>query len=199
MSGKEAEQTLSVIRTLMERSTRYTSLSGYAGIAAGAVTLLGCAVRHWLNTPFLPTWIGVLIAAFSASVVVTALNARVNGEPLWTRQAQTVVIALIPAFIAGMVLTVVLARIGQEALLPGVWMLLWGVGALAMSFFTPRVIWLLGVTFMAAGTLTLCAGPLDDVLTMGLSFGAIHLVYGVFLSVVRHPASAVSPAFRHLC
>jgi len=34
MTSKEAEQTLSLIRTLMERSTCYTNLSGHAGIAA---------------------------------------------------------------------------------------------------------------------------------------------------------------------
>src|SRR5262245_52932093 len=90
MTSKEAEQTLSVIRTLMERSTRYTNLSGDAGIAAGALTLLGCALRTWFQTPFLATWIGVLIAACGANIYFAAAMARANGEPLWTRQARTV-------------------------------------------------------------------------------------------------------------
>lgn len=193
MTGKEAEQTLAVIRTLMERSTRYTNLSGHAGIAAGAVTLLGCAMRLWGHTPFLPTWLGVLIAAFGASVLVTAAMARANGEPLWTRQARTVVVALTPTFVAGLVMTVALKRSGQEALLPGVWMLLWGVGALAMSFFTPRVIWTLGVTFMLAGTFVLMFGPFDDAASMGLTFGAIHLAYGTGLTLLRQPARPPEP------
>ena len=61
-------------------------------------------------------------------------------------------------------------------------MLLWGVGALAMSFFTPRVITLLGATFMGAGMLTLFFGPFDDALAMGLTFGTIHLAYGILLT-----------------
>ena len=96
MTSKEAEQTLSLIRTLMERSTCYTNLSGHAGIAAGVATLVGCAMRIWYNTPFLSTWIGVLIAAAGASVYFTAAMARANGEPPWTRQAKTVMLAFTP-------------------------------------------------------------------------------------------------------
>ena len=187
MTGKEAEQTLAVIRTLMERSTRYTNLSGHAGVAAGVLALLGCALRVWLHTPFLVTWLGVLVAACAATALFTALMARANREPLWTRQARTAVLALSPALFVALVLTAVLARVGQEALLPGIWMLMWGVGALAMSFFTPRVISLLGITFLVAGTFTLSVQPVHDALSMGMTFGLIHLAYGVVLSVVRQP------------
>src|SRR6476619_5047402 len=93
MTSKEAEQTLSLIRTLMERSTCYTNLSGHAGIAAATATFVGCALRTWYNTPFLSTWIGVLLAAAGASLFFTAAMARANGEPAWSRQARTVVIA----------------------------------------------------------------------------------------------------------
>jgi multisubunit Na+/H+ antiporter MnhC subunit len=197
MTSKEAEQTLTLIRGLMERSTRYTNLSGHAGIAAGVSTLVGCALRMWVNTPFLSTWIGVLIAATGASIYYTAAMARGNGEPPWSRQAQTVALAFTPAFVAGLVLTAVLAQVGQAPLLPGVWMLLWGVGALAMSLFTPRAFCLLGVAFMVAGSFTLFTRPTNDVLTMGLSFGGIHLAYGTILFIVRHPARAVEPLLHH--
>jgi hypothetical protein len=196
MTSKEAEQTLSVIRTLMERSTRYTNLSGHAGIAAGALTLLGSGLRHWYDMPFLPTWLGVLLAACVANVLFAAGMARANGEPLWTRQAQTVLLSLTPAFAAGLVLTAVLARMGLDLLLPGVWMLLWGVGALAMSFFTPRIISLLGVAFMVAGVLALFAPPANDALSMAMTFGAIHLVYGGVLFALRHPLRQAAPLLQ---
>ncbi len=196
MTSKEAEQTLSLIRTLMERSACYTNLSGHAGIAASTATFVGCALRVWYHTPFLSTWIGVLLAAAGASVYFTGMMARANGEPVWSRQARTVVIAFTPALVAGLVLTAVLARVGQEALLPGVWMLLWGVGALAMSLFTPRTFSLLGVSFLASGTGVLVFQPVNDVLSMGLTFGAIHLAYGTLLFIVRQPARGAEPAFQ---
>jgi len=68
-----------------------------------------------------------------------------------------------------------------------------------MSFFTPRLISLLGATFLAAGTVALAAPPIDDALAMGLTFGAIHLAYGVALYVARLSQCAGWPLFRHLC
>jgi uncharacterized membrane protein HdeD (DUF308 family) len=183
MTGREAEQTLSVIRTLMERSTTYTNLSGHAGIAAGLLALAGSALRAGLNTPFLPTWLGVLAAALATTFLFTARMAQRNGEPLWTRQSRTVFLSLLPALAGTLVLTAVLTRVGQVVLLPGVWMLMWGVGALAMSFFTPRVISMLGLTFMAAGVATFCLGPMPDALCMGATFGLVHLGYGVALTL----------------
>ena len=194
MTGKEAEETLGVIRTLMERSTCYTHLSAHAGLAAGGITLVGSALRLWLHTPFVATWIGVLFAAAGAVIYFQAAIARQNQEPLWTRQARTVVMSLTPAFISGLVLTAVLSRAGLESLLPGVWMLLWGVGALAMSFFTPRVISLLGLAFLGCGTAMLVLGPnLSDAASMGLTFGAIHLVYGIGLALAREPVYSTRP------
>jgi hypothetical protein len=183
MDGREAEQTLETIRTLMERGTRYTNLSGHAGMAAGCCALMGCALRGWFGTPFVATWMGVLVAACAACVWFTMRMAAANGEPLWTRQARTVTLALLPSLVSALVLTVVLARVGQERILPGVWMLLWGVGALAISFFTPWVMSALGVTFMAAGMVALLTTPTSDVLTMGITFGLIHLIYGFALTV----------------
>jgi hypothetical protein len=73
---------------------------------------------------------------------------------------------------------------------------LWGVGALAISLFTPRSFSLLGVSFMVAGTATLFVSTTNDVLSMGLTFGAIHLVYGVALFVIRYSARVPEPAFQ---
>jgi hypothetical protein len=199
MNGREAEETLSVIRTLMERGTRYTNLSGDAGVAAGGLALVGSGLRLWLDTPFLVTWIGVLIAACSAIVYFTWRMAQANGEPFWTRPARTVLLALSPALVCALLITYVLARAGQGQLLPGIWMLLWGVGALAMSFFTPRVISVLGIGFMVAGTVTLLAGPGNDALTMGATFGGMHLAYGIMLTLARFSPCAGWPVFRHLC
>lgn len=193
MTGREAEQTLSVIRTLMERGTQYTHLSGHAGIAAGLLTLLGSFLRARYDTPFMVTWMGVLAAASASTVLFTAALARAHGERVWTRQARTVTLALLPSLSCALILTAVLGRVGQSALLPGVWMLLWGVGALAMSFFTPRVISMLGITFLIAGTVTLASGITNDALTMALTFGAIHLGYGAILTAVPATADRITP------
>lgn len=60
-----------------------------------------------------------------------------------------------------------------------------------MSFFTPRVITNLGFCFLAAGTVTLLGRLENDAWTMGLSFGAIHLLFGAVLSAA--PGRAPAP------
>ena len=168
MTTHEAERDLQVIRTLMERGTRYTTLTASSGITAGLIALVGCAVQ-WLNPlgleyrwNFVGTWSLVFIAAALANLYFTAQLARRNGEPTWSRPARTVVCALIPAFVAGVVLSTTLFRIGRIDLLPGTWMLLYGCGALAMSYFTPVVIRVLGIGFMAVGSVANVAASLPN-------------------------------------
>lgn len=190
MNRCEAEESLHVIRTMMERSTRYTNLSGHAGIAAGLMALAGALLRHYAHTPFLLTWSTVFLAACASTVYFTARMARANGEPFWSPQARTAFLALTPALTAAILLTLTLERAGRLDLLPGTWMLLWGVGALAMGSFTPRVIASLGLTFLVVGGAVLALPPLPDSLLMGGSFGLLHLVFGAAIALARRPSAA---------
>jgi hypothetical protein len=176
---------------LMERGTRYTHVCGSSGIAAGLITLAGCAVLSagWLPydrvTNFVATFAVVFLAAFLANAYFTFCMARQNHEPVWSRPARSVTLAFLPNFVAGLVLSAVMLREGRLDLLPGTWMLLYGCGALAMSFFAPASILVLGVAFGIAGAVTLLFFPGHEVLMMGLTFGGIHLAYGLAVSLTR--------------
>jgi hypothetical protein len=206
MTPKEAEQTLSTIRTLMERGTQYTNISSTSAIAAGLVTLAGCAVRRSGLLPFdekwnfFITWGAVFVVSLAAMIYFTAAQARRNGEPVWTRQARQVTLSILPAFFAAVVISQALFDRNLRDLLPGTWMLLYGCGALAMGFFTPLSIRVLGLAFMAAGTLALLVFPGNEVLAMGLAFGGIHLTWGLALSLQRQrwPAGQAPPAAKNL-
>jgi hypothetical protein len=187
----QAERTLEVIRMLMERGTRYTHVCGSSGIAAGLITFVGCAILAWGHLPydyatsFVTTFALVFVASFLANVYFTYQMARQNHEPFWSRPARTVTLAFLPNFVAGVVLSVVMCREGRLDLLPGIWMLLYGCGALAMSFFAPLSILVLGVAFVVAGIFALVFFPGHEVLMMGMSFGGLHLAYGLAVSLTR--------------
>lgn len=201
MTPREAEQTLSVIRTLMERGTVYTNISSASAVAAGAATLGGCALRqsHLLDPllsdgwSFFVIWSAVFAVSVAATAYFTAGQARRNGEPVWTRQSRTVVLSILPAFFAAVIFSQALFMRGMRDLLPGTWMLLYGCGALAMSFFTPLSIRVLGLAFMAAGALALLGFPGHEVLAMGLSFGAIHLSWACAVALQRQRWAAPHP------
>src|SRR5437588_6480140 len=157
---------------LMERGTRYTHVCGSSGIAAGLITFAGCAVLSSGRLPydrvtnFVATFCVVFLASFLANVYFTFRMARQNHEPVWSRPARSVTLAFLPNFVAGIVLSCVMVREGRLDLLPGIWMLLYGCGELAISFFAPPSILILGVAFVLAGIFALLIFPGHEVLMM---------------------------------
>jgi hypothetical protein len=95
---------------------------------------------------------------------------------------------LLPCFVAGAVVTVLMSRLGRLDWLPGLWLLLYGGGALATSFFAPSSIGRLGGVCLALGAASLILPAPHPVLTMIIGFGLTHLVYGiaVLLAERRH-------------
>ena len=127
---EHAEHTLETIRNLMERSQRYENISGHSGLVAGSAVLVGCAV---LNKPsilplepragFVAVWTAVFAVALIAHLALTFAKARQRGEPVWSRQARTVLLALLPNFLAGAALSVLMWRIDRLDLLPALWLI----------------------------------------------------------------------------
>ncbi len=200
MTPREAETTLAAIRTLMERGTVYKHISSTSAVAAGLVTLAGCVIRASGALPldekwgYFTVWGSVFALSLAVSLYFTAAQARRNGEAPWSRSAKTVILSILPVFFTAVVLSHVLFQRDLRDLLPGTWMLLYGCGALAMSFFTPLSIRVLGLAFLAAGTLQLLLFRLGDVWAMGLSFGAIHLGWGLALSFQRQQEMSLDRA-----
>ena len=191
MQLEHAEHTLETIRTLMERSQRYEHLSGYSGLVAGGLALAGSAALagHWLSVSadaaFVIVWATVFVLAFATNAVLTANRARRRGEPVWSRRARTVSLAVLPAFVSGVAISIPLARTGQLQFLPAVWLTLYGCGALATSFFAPRSIAALGATCLALGIASLLVLPGWPLLTMAVGFGVTHVFFGFSVLVAE--------------
>jgi hypothetical protein len=185
MQQEHAEFTLETIRTLMERSQRYEHISGLGGLIAGGAACTGGAILAGGWLPWSPAgnfgvvWGVVFVVALVSQCVLTFARARQRGEPVWSRQARTVTLALLPCVVAGATLSVLMARIGRLDWLPAVWLLLYGTGALATSFFAPRSIGWLGCVCLGLGAVALLLPTPHPVITMVVGFGLTHLVYGV--------------------
>jgi hypothetical protein len=181
MQLEHAEHTLETIRTLMERSQRYAHLSGYSGLVAGTLALTGSA----LPGDFLAVWTSVFVLAFAAHCAITFGRARRRGEPAWTRQARTVSWAVLPALLAGVTVSAALTRLGRQDLLPALWLVLYGCGALATSFFAPRSIAVLGAVCLTLGIVAMLVLPDWPRLTMAVGFGLTHVAFGVGVLVAE--------------
>lgn len=191
MQFEHAEHTLETIRTLMERSQRYEHISGYSGLVAGSAVLVGWAVLEWATLPFEPrvsfavVWSTVFLFAFCCHCVLTFARARQRGEPVWSRQARTVLQAVLPGFVASVAVSVLMWRLGRLNLLPGFWLLFYGCSALATSFFAPKSIRALGAVCLALGVAGLVVAPDRPGLTMAVGFGLTHIVFGACVLVTE--------------
>jgi hypothetical protein len=189
MDPRQAARSLEVIRTLMERTTQYQLLTARAGLTAGALACLGALSFLWLDsanpTSFGVVWGLVFLGSLQATICEVLVRGRRNGEPLWSRQARTVVVALVPALASALLLTVWLVVRGEHLWLPGVWLLCYGQGALATSSYAPAPIRWMGASALLLGGVALWLGPAWAIPMMGVGFGLGHLSLGVALVVAE--------------
>lgn len=183
----EALRALAEIRSVVDRSARYSTFSAASGFIAGGAAFVGSgmcgAFPNFVGaTPqagwtFAGVWAGVFAIAAAGLAVLTTLKARRRGEVVWTPIARTAFAALLGPGLAGLTGSAVLAYQGLFDLLPGLWLLLYGCGWWAVSFFAPLFLRVLGATFVVLG---LCAWLKMDsaALWLGLGFGGLHCVFG---------------------
>jgi hypothetical protein len=185
MDARQAARNLEVIRTLMERTCQYQLLTARAGLAAGCLAGIGALLLLVLQAEdpwqFGLVWLGVFVGSILAVIITTILRSRERGEMVWSRPARTVVVALLPALFAALVLTVFFFLQGMHMWLPGIWMLCYGLGALATAAYAPATIRWLGIAVLVLSGPTLWLGPAWAILMMGLVFGLGHIVLGVVL------------------
>jgi hypothetical protein len=197
MDARQAEQNLELIRTLMERTVQYQLLTARAGLVAGSLAVLGAAFFLWLDpaepVAFAAVWGGVFLGSTTATCVGTAIRSRRTGEPVWSRQARAVVLALTPALFAALALTALFFRLGEamHLWLPGIWMLCYGQGALATSAYAPAPIRYLGIASLLGGAVTLALGPAFAIPMMAAVFGGGHLGLGAVLLAAEKRQNSV--------
>ena len=71
---------------------------------------------------------------------------------------------------------------GDWALMPPVWLLLYGAGALAGGVFTVAAVRLLGLAFMALGVLALVTPPAWGDVWLGMGFGGLQIGFGLYIA-----------------
>ena len=204
MKADKAGEQLKVIRQLMERPVRYSTMSGVSGILAGAAALVGLALDQHFWTRLAPNealvvnmfvWGGVFVAALTAALVLTRLREKRQGMPFWSPVKRRILSTILPPFVAAIGLTAAVAgrfgvqggwdTIPQGYLIPAIWMLFYGVALWQVGQFSPVEVRLLGAGFIAAGLATAAVATSYPYWAMGITFGGFHVVYGVG-GCVRH-------------
>jgi hypothetical protein len=179
-----AMEDLRFIRQTMENGNAFTAVPGWGGVGMGVTALAAAAIAAGRATQ--EAWLGVwgLEAVIAAGIGAWAIErkARRVGLPVLSGTGRKVLLGFMPASLAAIVLTVALWQGGAFAMIPGAWLLLYGVAVVAAGTFSVRVVPLMGVCFMVLGTLALLLGASAGDLFMALGFGGLHVVFGAIIA-----------------
>jgi hypothetical protein len=183
--------TLAYIRASIESSSSL-DVPGMAGIVVGVIGLLAAIVVSLPRGA--PHWLGIwLFAAAAALALGGALVARQivqRGHARYWGPARKFLLCLCPALLAGGVLTLVLSSTGSVALIPGMWLLLYGCAVLSASTVTTagvaRLVGIMGALFVALGSITFALPLAAHNAMLGLGFGGVHIVFGLLIGRLTH-------------
>jgi hypothetical protein len=201
MDNNWAAENLQVIRTLMERSALYrralAPIMLYTGLLGTGGGALGFILGITEPAGFVLLWAAVGLAALAGSFLLVRRQAMHESEPFWSAPTRHVSQALTPPLFAGAATGLLVLAGGRgiqnaewvPALLPALWLVLYGCALTAAGFFMRRGIRTLGWIFLVAGcglaglelTGSINVLPIWGNLLMGCSFGLLHLACGVYL------------------
>src|SRR5687767_15293275 len=109
-------------------------------------------------------------------------KAKKASLPLLTASANKLLFSFTPVVVVGMVITLALMKLQLYALLPGVWMLLYGTAVVAAGAFSVRIVPVMGAAFILVGAAALFAPVAWGIGLMITGFGVLHIVFGVVIA-----------------
>ena len=208
-----AAEHLQTIRTLMERSAVYRRALAPIMVWNGIVGVIGGVVGWKMNLPsiraFVEFWSVAALLAIIGSFLLVRRQALRDSEPFWSPPTRRIAQALLPPLFVGAFLNCLICLIVNpdsnadafdfhvmSALVAG-WLLLYGCAAHAAAFFMTRGMKLFGWLFILLGAALLPAifsfkWPFDlsPSLLMAITFGGLHLLYGIYLYLTEKRKNA---------
>jgi hypothetical protein len=174
---------LEYIRETMESSRAFTSVPGWGGIVMGVSALATAALvsSPGLADQWLPLWVLDALLAATIGGVFMHQKARHQGERLSRGVGRRFLLGLAPPVIAAIALTAALYRAEIVDPIPGLWLLLYGVGVVTGGMFSVRSVPIMGAAFMVLGLIALAAPASWANPLLAIGFGGLHLVFGALI------------------
>jgi hypothetical protein len=175
---------LRYIRETMEGAASFTAVPGFGGIAMGATALFAALVAaHQTSAArWLVVWLIEGVVALAIGVACMARKARSVHVPLWSRPGRKFALGLFPPMLTAALLTLVLYRVDLIGTLPGIWLLLYGVGVAAAGAYSVKVVPAMGLCFMCLGAVALFSPETWGNWLLAAGFGGLHTAFGIIIA-----------------
>jgi hypothetical protein len=199
MEKEKYIQDLREIKEIMDRSSKFISLSGLSGIAAGIIALAGSWIAYRyiytesdfygyhvvaLSSDTLMSLLGlgavVLIVAVSAGIFFTAMKAKKTKHKIWNSQAKRLLINLSIPLVTGGLLSLIFLSRGFIGIIAPITLIFYGLALVNASKYTHEEIRSLGIIEIALGLISAYFIGFG-LLFWAIGFGLLHIVYGIIM------------------
>ncbi|HJQ66069.1 MAG TPA: hypothetical protein VJ816_06815 [Gemmatimonadales bacterium] len=174
---------LRYIRATMERAGSFTAVPGWGQVVVGA-TALGAAVvaaQQQSTLNWLVVWLAEAMVALAVGGWTMVRKARAVNDSLLSGPGRRFGLSFLPPLVVGGLLTVALYLGGARALIPAVWLLLYGTGVITGGAFSVPIVPVMGLGFLLLGAVALFVPGLGNWL-LAAGFGGLHIVFGFWIA-----------------
>ncbi|MFO7258463.1 MAG: hypothetical protein DIU61_012240 [Bacteroidota bacterium] len=196
----EYEKDIASIRTMMERSVKFISLSGLSGILAGVYAIAGAVVAwqlvYYPRSPFsyrietlqaksALTWLVitaacVLVASLGTGLWLSQRKAKKHGMNLWNVTTKTLVINLAIPLITGGLFILILLQSGHYGIAAPACLIFYGLALINASANLYDEVRYLGYSEIVLGLIAAYLAGYG-LLFWTLGFGVLHIIYGAVM------------------
>lgn len=197
------------IRQIMEKSTKFISLSGISGVWVGAIALLGISAAFWqFSDYFINRYshggvftIGellqcddlrffiqfilidafvMLVLAIGGAVFFSIRKAGKKGQSVWDRSAKRFLVSLMVPLVAGGLFTLAIVLRGMVELAGPATLIFYGIALFNAGRYTLDDIRYLGILEIFLGLLAIVFIGYTAVF-WAIGFGILHIIYGLVM------------------
>jgi hypothetical protein len=215
-SNEQLEQ-IKEIRNMMERSSRFISLSGLAGVFAGFFAMAGAGafslfINNKLNRVYgdlakeIPIDINltfirfcildaaaVLTLSLLFAVFFTTRNAKSKGQRIWDAAGRRLLVNLAIPLVPGGLYCLILLKYGWFGMIAPTTLIFYGLALVNASKYTVDEIRWLGFTEITLGIIG-CFFIGYGITFWMIGFGIMHIIYGLMM-YVRYEAKPKEKKF----
>ncbi len=192
MSDKNYLKDITEIKNLMNRSSRFISLSGLSGIFAGMYAIIGAVIAYFYLFPKPGEYLTLhslnfkLLLALLASVallsvltayIITTRKAKKNNEKVWDATTRRLLINFLIPLVTGGIYIIIKLNSQHYGLTASLMLIFYGLALVNASKYTIGNVKYLGYTEICIGLI--CAAlPGYGLWFWILGFGLLHIIYG---------------------
>ncbi len=192
---------LKEIKDIMNRSSRFISLSGLSGISAGITALIGAYLayqtvyfeqdylgyrRAFLTSESLMQLlliaIGTLFVAVGTGIYFTTQKTKKQNQKIWDAQTKRLLINLAIPLATGGILCLILINKGYIGIVAPLTLIFYGLGLVNASKYTLNEIRSLGILEVILGLISIQFIGYG-LLFWSIGFGVLHIIYGVIMQL----------------